>query len=118
MELSKDVYEHMTNFADDATILSMLSVNKKFNDEIFFQRVLARKYPHLLNFRKEGETYKQLFIRMTYYIAKNKEEFNMPYLDAKSYNPETFYKKRKRVNKIDIQSLPQKASFFSFLDKK
>lgn len=39
MELTKDTYLYLTNFADDRTILNILSVNKKFNDPIFFQQI-------------------------------------------------------------------------------
>ena len=49
--LDKDTYEYLTNFADDRTILNMLAVNRKFNDDDFFRRVLQRKYPTLLEFK-------------------------------------------------------------------
>tara|TARA_R110001599_G_scaffold77421_3_gene211285 strand:- start:122 stop:922 length:801 start_codon:yes stop_codon:yes gene_type:complete len=92
--MPKDVYEYLTNFADDKTILNMLSVNKKFNDEQFFKRVLQRKYPLLLRFKGDeisNETYKQFFIRMVYYISKLEEEFSIPYIPHKNYNPESFF---------------------------
>ena len=90
--ISKDMYEYLTNFADDRTILNMLSVNKKFNDEQFFNRVFLRKYPLLLEFQKENETLKTLFVRMTYYIAKLEEKYGIPYIPSPGYNPEEFYK--------------------------
>ena len=90
MELPKDVYEYLTNFADDRTILNMLSVNKKFNDEQFFRRVMERKYPLLIPLKRG--TYKELFIQMSYYIAKLEEEFGIPYIATKGYNPRLFYK--------------------------
>ena len=52
--LPTDVYEYLANFADDRTILNMLSVNKKFNDEKFFKRVIQRKYPLLLRNRMKA----------------------------------------------------------------
>ena len=55
--LDKDTYEYLTNFADDRTILNMLAVNRKYNDDNFFRRVLQRKYPTLLDFKKKNETY-------------------------------------------------------------
>ena len=67
--LNKDVYEYLTNFADDKTILNMLSVNTKFSDDSFFKRVFERKYPLLMKFKKD-ETWRQFFIKMIYYIAK------------------------------------------------
>ena len=44
MNLDKDTYEYLTNFADDRTVLSLLSANKKFNDPKLFERILSRKY--------------------------------------------------------------------------
>ena len=34
-----NIYEYITNFADDRTILTMLSVNKNFRDENLFRRI-------------------------------------------------------------------------------
>jgi Ankyrin repeats (3 copies) len=98
MNIPKDVYEYLTNFADDKTILNMLSVNKTFSDEKFFQRVLQRKYPLLIEF-KNG-TWKQFYLRMSYYIAKLEEEFEIPYIPTKGYNPKEFYEEYK--NRKDI----------------
>tara|TARA_R110002153_G_scaffold176053_1_gene329287 strand:- start:66 stop:734 length:669 start_codon:yes stop_codon:yes gene_type:complete len=89
--LPKDVYEYLTNFADDKTILNMLMVNKKFQDDSFFHRVLLRKYPYLLEF-KGSMTYKQLYTQMVHYISLLEEEHNIPYIPAKDYNPRTMYK--------------------------
>tara|TARA_R110001599_G_scaffold74040_2_gene204374 strand:+ start:435 stop:749 length:315 start_codon:yes stop_codon:yes gene_type:complete len=97
--MNKDTYEYLTNFADDRTILNMLSVNKKFNDDVFFKRVLFRKYPLLLKFKTE-ESYKNLFLRMTYYIAKLEEEFEIPYIPLEEYNPQMFYKCNKNSKYI------------------
>ena len=88
----KDIYTNLLNFADDRTIIHMLSVNKKFNDDIFFERVMRRKYPLLLEFRNPDESYKKLYLRMVKYIAKLEEEFEIPYISGKYNNPEIFYK--------------------------
>ena len=98
--IPKDIYEYITNFADDRTILNMLSANKKFNDEEFFKRVLERKYPSLLNFRKE-ETYKSLFLRMVQAIAKLEEEYGIPYIPVEGYDPVDVYKWSKLTNVYD-----------------
>ena len=93
MDISnKDIYENIINFADDRTILQMLSANKKFNDPIFFERVFDRKYPLLKRFKRKNESWRRFFVRMTYYIAKLDEEFGIPYIPTKGYNPEGFYK--------------------------
>ena len=92
--MPKDVYEYLTNFADDKTILNMLSVNKKFNDEQFFKRVMGRKYPLLLKYKgaeRSNETYKEFFIRLVYYLSKLDEEFGIPYIAVPDFDPEGFY---------------------------
>ena len=93
MDLSdKNIYENIINFADNRTVLQMLSVNKRFSDPIFFERVIDRKYPLLKELKKEDESWRRFFIRMTYYIAKLDEEFGIPYIPSKGYDPEGFYK--------------------------
>ena len=84
----KDVYEYMINFADDKTILNMLSVNRKFRDEEFFERIVKRRYPLLIQFRKEGESWKYLFIRMVHILATLEENYELPYIPTKGCNPE------------------------------
>jgi hypothetical protein len=91
MEIPKEVYEHLTNFADDKTILNMLSVNKKFRDEQFFERVMKRKYPELIQYKTDDETWKSFYIKMVYYIAKLKEKFRFYYDRQPGYNPEKLY---------------------------
>jgi Ankyrin repeats (3 copies) len=89
MDIPKDVYEYLMNFVDNKTLLNMLSVNKKFHDEKFFQRVIKRKYPFLIDFKKK--TWTELFLRMSHYISKL-EILGIPYIPTKGYNPEQFYK--------------------------
>ena len=95
MNLTKDTYEYILNFADDREIIIMLSMNKKFaqklEDDAFFQKVLDRKYPHLIKFKKDGETWKHLYLRMIKYIALLNEKFGIPYLNLEDYDPEHFY---------------------------
>ena len=86
MYLTKDVYEYLTNFADDRTILNMLSVNKKFSDAPFFRDVLNRKYPGLVQYK--DESWRRFYVKMIYYIAKL-EEMGFPYIPG--VNPKTFY---------------------------
>tara|TARA_R110001599_G_scaffold269447_1_gene470269 strand:+ start:1315 stop:1749 length:435 start_codon:yes stop_codon:yes gene_type:complete len=98
MKLSKDVYEYLANFSDDRTIINMLSVNRKFNDDGFFKRVIERKYPLLVEFEKEN--WKQLFMRKIYYIDIIEKEHGIPYIPNKGYDPEMFYKIIGRVGNI------------------
>lgn len=73
----------------------MLSVNKKFHDEKFFRRVIQRKYPYLIEFKKKDETWKFLFLRMVHAIGKLQEEYGIPYIPIKGYNPVKFYRDNK-----------------------
>lgn len=94
MNIPKDVYEYLMNFADDRTILNMLSTNKKFNSPIFFENVIKRIYPSLIPFKKENESWRDFFIKMTYYIAKLEEEYVIVYTATETYNPEELYNKQ------------------------
>lgn len=73
MEVSVDIYRYLLDFAEDKDVLSMLSVNKKFDDPVFFQKVLNKRYPYLLKFKTEESTWRQFYISMIFYISKMKE---------------------------------------------
>lgn len=90
--LPKDVYLHLTEFADDRTVIQMLSTNKNYNDPKFFKRILERKYPTLLRYKKKKENWRQFYIRMVFYMSKLKEEFDVPYIPVKKFNPKKLYK--------------------------
>ena len=98
MELPKDVYEYLTNFADDRDILNMLSVNKQFNyDDEIFRRVMQRKYPLLIRYRKENESWKSLFIRMVYYLSELKEKYGIPYIPTDGCDPKNLLDNNKET---------------------
>src|SRR5579883_180438 len=96
--VSKDVYTYIMNFADDRTILNMLSVNKDFNNEEFFKKVMQRKYPLLIKYKKGYKTWKQFYIGMIYYISKLYEKFDIPYINVEEYNPEDLYFSYKNIS--------------------
>ena len=79
MNLTKDTYEYLLNFAEDRDIINMLSVNKKFRDEEFFERIMKRKYPDLIKYRKENESWKSFFIKIVYYVSLLKEKYKVDY---------------------------------------
>ena len=99
MRVTKDIYEYLTRFVDDKTIISMFSVNKKFNSEEFYTRVLRRKYPLLLTFKVK--TMKYLYVHMTHYISKLKTEYDIPYIPSSQVSPRNLYE---RYMKKDIKS--------------
>ena len=93
-----NIYEYITNFADDRTILTMLSVNKKFRDENLFRRVIIRKYPLLIEFKKPNETWQHFFVQMTYYIHKLQEDYDIPYIPTKGYDPRILINREDKYN--------------------
>lgn len=92
MEVSdKDVYSYIVNLAEDKDVVNMLSVNRKFNDDSYFKQILENRYPLLLRFKKHDETYKQFYLKMIKYIAKLWEEFEVPYIPVKGFDPPDIY---------------------------
>ena len=87
MYVNKDIYEYMANFLDHKTVLCMFSVNRKFSQDIYFERYMRRKYPLLLPFLEENEKYKFFFMRFTHYIYKLEKYYGIPYIPTKGYNP-------------------------------
>ena len=96
MNLTKDTYEYVLNFADDRTILMMLSTNKKFRNEELFKKIMERKYPFLIKYKKSEEDFKDLFIKMIYYMAKLREYFDIVYQE-KFGDPEKHYNELKML---------------------
>ena len=86
---NKDVYEYISNFADDKTVINMIRANPKvFDNEKFYEKVMRKRYPLLIEFRKERETWKELYLRMVYVLAKLQEYYRIPYIPTKGCNPE------------------------------
>ena len=91
MNLTKDAYLEIAKAADDKTIVKMLSVNRKFHDDEFFKLVFEYKYPFLIKFKKDKESWKDFYLRMVMYIAKLKKEYDIDYIPSPRFNPEEFY---------------------------
>ena len=89
--MNKDVYLKIASEMDDKDVLAMLSVNRKFNDPEFFRQIMFQRYPLLIKFRKQGEDWKQLYLRMVTYILKLNEEYDVDYIPAPSFNPKRVY---------------------------
>ena len=53
MNLTKDIYEYILNFVDHKDVLNMLSVNKKFRSEEFFERIMRNRYTFIIRFKEE-----------------------------------------------------------------
>ena len=86
---NKDVYEYISHFADDKTVINMILANPKvFDNEKFYEKVMRKRYPLLIEFRKENETWKTLYLRMVYVLAKLQEDYQIPYIPTKGCSPE------------------------------
>ena len=92
MEISdKNIYEYIVNLVEDRDVINMLAVNKKFNDDSYFKKILEKRYPTLLQLKEENETYKHLYLRMVKYLAKLWEEYEIPYIPSETFDPERLY---------------------------
>ena len=78
--LPKDIYLYLSDFADDRTILNMLSVNKEFYTEHYFERLLQRRYPLLIKYKTNEETWKRFYIRVIHNLSLLQEKFDFPYI--------------------------------------
>ena len=91
---NKDVYEYISNFADDKTVINMILANPKvFDNEKFYEKVIQKRYPLLIEFRKENETWKTLYLWMVYILAKLQEDYQIPYIPTKGCNPKRILEK-------------------------
>ena len=104
MKLTKDTYLYLAQFADDKTILNMLSVNKKFNDLKFFQQIMEKKYPLLIKYKQENQNWKKFYISMVYCISKIEEEHGISYYSVDGYNPKKHCNRNKQQILDNIMS--------------
>jgi len=98
MNISKDLYEYLLDFVDYKTMINMFSVNKKINETRVFQRLFNIKYPLLIKFKKDNETWRYFYLYICKYISKLYEEFGIPYIPTKDYNPIKFYNNINKKN--------------------
>lgn len=101
MDLTKDTYEYLLNFANDREVLHMLSVNKKFRNEELFERIMKRRYPLVSRFKKD-KSWKEFYIQTIYYLSRLKEKFKIPYIPTLDFEPEVIYKSVKSPNYLQL----------------
>lgn len=93
--LPKDIYMVIAlKTDDDNTILSMLSVNKRyFNDDEIFRFILQKRYPKLFSKTKEQKE-KQTYMKIIHYLNRLKKEFDVCIcLRETPCDPEELYNK-------------------------
>jgi len=123
MNVPKDIYKYLFEFADDRTIINMLLVNKKIyndllNDE-FFLKLLTKRYPYLIDFNPKtlwGRRYswKNFYLREIYAISKLEEDFGIPYISNEYYfEPYNFYQEYKNAKEY----IYDKAASYGILTK-
>ena len=101
-QLPRDIYlkiadEVVQRDEDDMIILNMLRVNKKYYKDEHFQRLMQKRYPLLIKYKRQNESWKRFYLRMIHYISLLKEEFDIPYFPNPKFDPEYFYKKMSLV---------------------
>ena len=87
MKISKDIYEYLLELVDDGTVLNMLSVNRKFNNQNYFEKVVKRKYNHLLKYKEIDDNWRYFFVKIIYYNFQLENRFGVKYIYTKGFNP-------------------------------
>ena len=92
---SRDVDTYLLSRLDDKELFEILLLNKDFLKlgSAFFEKRLKERYPLLLKFKPEKMNYTKYYLSIVYYIAKLKEEYDIDYVPAPSFNPKIFYYK-------------------------
>ena len=98
--------EILLNIENDKDLLKACSVNKYVNekvcDDIFFRNRLSRTYPDTLKYKPKYMNWKDYLLRVIYYIAKMKEDYNYNYEEG---NPKVQYEIFKETRNDDIRLL-------------
>lgn len=92
---SRDVDTYLLSQLDDKELFEILLLNKDFLKlgSAFFEKRLKERYPLLLKFKPEKMNYTKYYLSVVYYIAELKEEYDIDYVPAPSFNPKIFYYK-------------------------
>lgn len=81
--LSRDAARLVLMEMNDKDLLNMCQINEYYRNKIcndqFFHRRLLQKYPDTLQNKPKDMSYKDWHLRVVYYVAKLKEEFNYDY---------------------------------------
>ena len=109
----------LLKYLDDKEFLKMCILDKEYKehicDENVFKQRTELRYPLLTEFKEPDETWKQLYIRMTYFIGKLEERFGIPYIPTEGYNPEKFYQEWKN-NKYIYNRAMREAAYGGHLE--
>jgi hypothetical protein len=97
---SKDTdYVLLQNMGDKELFQTMLINKDKLNlGQKFFEERLRERYPSLIKFKNEKETWANYYLRMIHYISKLKEEYNLDYPRKFAFESPRRYLKTLRKN--------------------
>ena len=84
-------YTEPESIYDDRAILTMLSRNKDYENELFFQTIMTKRYPLLIKFKRQLETWKNFYLRMIHAISRLKEDKGFPYIPHPNFDPTIEY---------------------------
>ena len=93
--LPKDMYLYLADFADDITVLNMLSVNKHYYKDEYFYDTLKKRYPLLIkfnynNYGAQKLSWKRFYVKYIYYISLLRE-LGIPYVPHPDFDPVAIY---------------------------
>ena len=104
----KDLDREILKWVNDSELLKICSVDKRvWNnvcDDDFLKRRLTQKYPGINKFKIKNETWKNFFLRSTYYIAKMREDFQFEYNGGNFMKQLALLEKYPDINKLLLQS--------------
>lgn len=60
--MNRDILEKILSFSDDREALLILTNDSRLDNDKYFHIVFGRKYPNLIQTRKEGESLKHLYL--------------------------------------------------------
>jgi hypothetical protein len=95
---SKDIFQYIGNIADDKTVLQLIFLNREKYGEDYIKKVLEIRYPYLLKFKKENESYRQFYSKNISYMKKLKEEYSFDYIKYCINSPQHVYNTIKAYN--------------------
>lgn len=86
-DLPKDIYLYIAELQEDNDVINMLTINKSFNNPIFFQRIFQKRYSCLIPYKKVRESWREFYLRMIYYLAYLKKFLNISYINVPTFDP-------------------------------
>lgn len=100
----KDVDLLILQQLEDGEIFNFCLTNKYANylckEENFWYTRILTKYPLLISFKKEEETWRRFYLKMAYYINKIQEKWDVPYIPSSRYNPEIVYLEEEELEEM------------------